>query len=186
MSVLIQPPQCVSLTDHLPPRQRDHPLLILHGHRKSVEGCHVLHNSDCSRQSRRLDRNARRSTSPCHDRILCRARRRPRYDFPSISSSYASRSRNHVSLCPQVSDLALATEHVLDELTRSTTNIAWALAHELFRKPTIRLVRSGTFSDFRQLKLDEGSNNLGQVKVPVVLPKAAYVTWFSDRVVQEL
>ena len=75
---------------------------------------------------------------------------------------------------------------MLDELSRSNKNIAWALAHDLFRKPTIRLVRSGTFSDFRQLKLDEGSNNLGQVKVPVVLPKAAYVTWFSNRVVQEL
>ncbi|KAH0835636.1 GH3 auxin-responsive promoter [Lanmaoa asiatica] len=86
----------------------------------------------------------------------------------------------------QVSDLTLATEHVLDELSRTNENIAWAHAHELFRKPTIRLVRSGTFSDFRQLKLDEGSNNLGQVKVPVVLPKASYVTWFSDRVVQEL
>ncbi|KAF8553870.1 hypothetical protein OG21DRAFT_1441256 [Imleria badia] len=84
----------------------------------------------------------------------------------------------------QVSDLA--PERVLDELIRSNKNIAWALAREVFRKPTIRLVRSGTFSDFRQLKLDEGSNNLGQVKVPVVLPKAAYVTWFSNRVVQEM
>ena len=74
---------------------------------------------------------------------------------------------------------------MLDELTRSNQNIAWALAHELFRKPTVRLVRSGTFSDFRQLKLDEGSHNLGQVKVPVVLPKTAYVTWFLSRVVWE-
>ncbi|KAF8546918.1 hypothetical protein OG21DRAFT_1425882 [Imleria badia] len=86
----------------------------------------------------------------------------------------------------QVSDLALAPERVLDELIRSNGNIAWALERDMFRKPTVRLVRSGTFSDFRQLKLDEGSNNLGQVKVPVVLPKAAYVTWFSNQVVQEL
>jgi len=85
-----------------------------------------------------------------------------------------------------VPDLALAPESVLDELLRSNKNIAWTLAHELFRKPTIRLVRPGTFSDFRQLKLEEGNNNLGQVKVPVVLPKAEYVTWFSNRVVEEL
>ena len=66
-------------------------------------------------------------------------------------------------------------------LSRSNENIAWA-AHdsESFRKLTIRLVQSGTFGDFRQLKLDEGNVNLGQVKVPVVLPKAAYVRWFSS------
>ncbi|KAI9461091.1 GH3 auxin-responsive promoter [Boletus coccyginus] len=85
-----------------------------------------------------------------------------------------------------VPELALAPERVLDELLRSNKNISWALAHELFRKPTIRLVRPGTFSDFRQMKLEEGSNNLGQVKVPVVLPKAAYVTWFSNRVMEEV
>ncbi|KAI9458999.1 GH3 auxin-responsive promoter [Boletus coccyginus] len=86
----------------------------------------------------------------------------------------------------QVPDLALAPDRVLDELLRSSMNIAWTFENEVFRKPTIRLVRPGTFSDFRQLKLDEGSNNLGQIKVPVVLPKAEYVTWFSNRVVEEL
>jgi len=75
---------------------------------------------------------------------------------------------------------------VLDELLRTNENIAWGVANDVLGKPTIRLVRPGTFSDFLQLKLDEGSNGLGQIKVPVVLPKAAYVTWFSNRVVQEL
>ncbi|KAF8423146.1 GH3 auxin-responsive promoter [Boletus edulis BED1] len=59
------------------------------------------------------------------------------------------------------------------------------LKRDTIRKPTIRLLRSGTFSNFLQMKLDEGSRNNGQVKVPVVLPKAAYVTWFENRVVQE-
>ena len=87
-----------------------------------------------------------------------------------------------------VSDLVLAPERALEQLSRSNENIAWALAHDLFRKPTVRLVRPGTFSDFLQLKLDEGSNtnSVGQVKVPIVLPKAEYVAWFSNRVVQEL
>jgi hypothetical protein len=107
------------------------------------------------------------------------------YGFPRIRS-LAHETRFPLDIGLPVSDLALAPERVLDELIRSNKNIAWALARDVFRKPTIRLVRSGTFSDFRQLKLDEGSNNLGQVKVPVVLPKAAYVTWFSNRVVQEL
>jgi auxin responsive GH3 family protein len=86
----------------------------------------------------------------------------------------------------QVSDLALAPNHVFDELLQSNESITWAFEHGKVGKPTIRLVRSGTFSDFLQLKLDEGSNNLGQIKVPVVLPKAEYVAWFSERVLQEL
>ncbi|KAF8553828.1 hypothetical protein OG21DRAFT_1477209 [Imleria badia] len=86
----------------------------------------------------------------------------------------------------QVSDLALAPERVLDELVRSNKNVAWAIARNVFRKPNIRVVRPGTFSGFRQLKLNEGCNSLGQIKVPVVLPKAVYVTWFSAQVVQEL
>ncbi|KAF8551418.1 hypothetical protein OG21DRAFT_1499160 [Imleria badia] len=86
----------------------------------------------------------------------------------------------------QISDLALGPERVLDELVRSNDNVARAIAHDVFRKPTIRVVRPGTFSGFRQLKLDEGSHDLGQVKVPVVLSKVEYVTWFSTRVVEEL
>ncbi|KAG6373527.1 hypothetical protein JVT61DRAFT_6169 [Boletus reticuloceps] len=83
------------------------------------------------------------------------------------------------------SDLALAPERLLDELSRSNNNVVWALGHDVFCKPTIWIVRSGTFSDFLQLKLDEGNKNTGQIKVPVILPKAAYVTWFANRVVQE-
>lgn len=77
-------------------------------------------------------------------------------------------------------------DRILETLSQSNACIRWALDHQSFGKPIIRLVRPGTFSDFRQLKLDEGSKNVGQVKVPVVLPKAAYVTWFSNRVVHEL
>ncbi|KAG6372012.1 GH3 auxin-responsive promoter [Boletus reticuloceps] len=86
----------------------------------------------------------------------------------------------------QVSELSRAPERLLDELSRLNRKIAHEVAiREAIRKPTIRLLRSGTFSDFLQLKLDEGSRNNGQVKVPVVLPKAEYVTWFANRVVQE-
>ncbi|KAF8127898.1 GH3 auxin-responsive promoter [Boletus edulis] len=85
----------------------------------------------------------------------------------------------------QVSELSRAPERLLDELSRLNGRFALELKRDTIRKPTIRLLRSGTFSDFLQLKLDEGSRNNGQVKVPVVLPKAAYITWFANRVVQE-
>ena len=101
-----------------------------------------------------------------------------------IDGSSHLNSLTHETPLP-LSDLALALDRMLDELLRSNENIAWALEHDMFRKPTIRLVRPGTFSDFLQLKLDEGSRNVGQVKVPVALPKPEYVTWFTERVIQE-
>lgn len=120
---------------------------------------------------------------PCHDWILCRTRWRPRYArlLTYLHSRTFLTGRSFT-----VSDLVLVPERLLDELTRSNKNIGGAVTYDTFLKPTIRLVRSGTFSAFRQLKLDEGSSSLGQVKVPVVLPKPEYVTWFSNRVVQEL
>ena len=108
-----------------------------------------------------------------------------KYGFPRICS-YAHDARFPLDPASVVSNVELAPERVLNELTRSNGNIAWAFERNKFRKPTFRLVRSGTFSEFRQLKLDKGSNNLGQVKVPTVLPRATYVAWFSNRVVQEL
>ena len=84
------------------------------------------------------------------------------------------------------SDSMLTGERVLDVLSRSNENITRAFARGILGKPTIRIVERGTFSKFRQLKLDEGLQSLGQVKVPVVLPKAAYVTWFANQVVKEL
>ena len=108
------------------------------------------------------------------------------YGFlPSPSLAYETRLLLFGRPFP-VSDLALAPNHVFDELLQLNESITWAFEHGKVGKPTIRLVRSGTFSDFLQLKLDEGSNNLGQIKVPVVLPKAEYVAWFSERVLQEL
>ena len=85
-----------------------------------------------------------------------------------------------------VSDSMLTGERILDVLSRSNENITRAFARGILGKPTIRIVKRGTFSKFRQLKLDEGVQSLGQVKVPVVLPKAAYVTWFANQVVEEL
>ena len=77
-------------------------------------------------------------------------------------------------------------ERILDALSRTNENVPYALERGLLGKPSIRVVKRGTFSEFRQLKFDEGARNPGQVKVPVVLPKVEYVTWFSNQVVKEL
>ena len=85
-----------------------------------------------------------------------------------------------------VCNASLAGERLLDALSRYNENVAYTFAQGSLGKPTVWIVKRGTFSAFRQLKLDEGSNNIGQVKVPVVLPKPAQVAWFLDRVVKEL
>jgi len=105
--------------------------------------------------------------------------------LPATIGFFVELTNEQDNIGPPASDLALAPERLLDELSRSNSNVVWALGHGVFREPTIRIVRSETFSDFLQLKLDEGSKNTGQIKVPVVLPNAAYVTWFTNRVVQE-
>ncbi|KAN0078194.1 GH3 auxin-responsive promoter [Tylopilus felleus] len=110
---------------------------------------------------------------------LARAGDQETYDPPQINSL------THETHSP-LPDLALAQDKLLDELLQLNANIAWALEHDKFRKPTLWLVRPGTFSEFVQLKLDEGSRNIGQVKIPAALPKPEYVTWFSEQVVQEL
>ena len=101
---------------------------------------------------------------------------------PSIS---AVRSPPLLTTSVPETALARAPDHLLDALALANENIPWALDHTLIRKPTLRLVQRGTFSAFRQHRVDEGAG-LGQVKVPVVLPKAEYVTWLSERVVCEV
>ena len=92
----------------------------------------------------------------------------------------------HCTHPPPVCNASLSGERLLDALSRSNENVVYTFAQGSLGKPTVWIVERGTFSAFRQLRLDEGSNNIGQVKVPVVLPKPAQVTWFLDRVVREL
>ncbi|KAG1720652.1 uncharacterized protein EDB91DRAFT_1177563 [Suillus paluster] len=54
------------------------------------------------------------------------------------------------------------------------------------RKPTIRLVEKGTFSEYRRQRSDKTNVSISQVKVPVVLSDPTYTEWLLKRVVMEL
>ncbi|KAG6369051.1 hypothetical protein JVT61DRAFT_1919 [Boletus reticuloceps] len=51
--------------------------------------------------------------------------------------------------------------------------------------PTIRIVKPGTFMEYRRWKGEKMRIGLGQIKVPVVLASAEAQEWMLERVTQE-
>ena len=54
----------------------------------------------------------------------------------------------------------------------------------LDRPPTIRIVKPGTFMEYRQWKSE--SKGLSQAKVPAVMSDPNALEWIAERVVREL
>ena len=54
------------------------------------------------------------------------------------------------------------------------------------RQPTVRIVKPGTFSDYRQWRGEKLNAGVGQIKVPVVMIDPASIEWLEERVVKEL
>jgi len=54
------------------------------------------------------------------------------------------------------------------------------------RLPTIRIVKSGTFRDYRQHRGEQLKTPVGQTKVPVVVMDPDVLVWLEERVVKEL
>ena len=54
------------------------------------------------------------------------------------------------------------------------------------RQPTIRIVKPGTFSEYRQWRGERLNTGIGQIKVPVVMVDLASIEWMEERVVKEL
>ncbi|KAF9234047.1 GH3 auxin-responsive promoter [Melanogaster broomeanus] len=52
--------------------------------------------------------------------------------------------------------------------------------------PTIRIVKPGTFMEYRRWRSEQMNVGAGQVKVPVILSDSATQEWIVERVVQEL
>ncbi|KAG9312101.1 GH3 auxin-responsive promoter [Chiua virens] len=68
------------------------------------------------------------------------------------------------------------------------TNAEHRRAHDLGRMslPTIRIVRPGTFTEYRHWKAEIANVGSGQIKVPPVLHQPNEQDWIVERVVQEL
>ena len=54
------------------------------------------------------------------------------------------------------------------------------------RLPTIRILKSGTFAEYRQWRGDKLNMGVGQVKVPMVMMDPDSIEWLEKRVVKEL
>ena len=52
--------------------------------------------------------------------------------------------------------------------------------------PTIRVVKSGTFMEYRRWKVDTMGVGMSQVKVPVVMWDSNALKWLTERVAREL
>ena len=52
--------------------------------------------------------------------------------------------------------------------------------------PTIRIVKPGTFAEYRRWKVETKGVDINQVKVPVVMSDPSALEWITERVVREL
>ncbi|KAG1741566.1 GH3 auxin-responsive promoter [Suillus paluster] len=82
-------------------------------------------------------------------------------------------------------DARMAPQQTFEDLMVANLEYYAAFWQGRARKPTIRLVEKGTFSEYRRQKSDK-SVSIGQVKVPVVLSDSTYTEWLLKRVIMEL
>ena len=54
------------------------------------------------------------------------------------------------------------------------------------RLPTIRIVKPGTFRDYRRYRGEQLNTAVGQTKVPVVVTSPDVLVWLEERVAKEL
>ena len=54
------------------------------------------------------------------------------------------------------------------------------------RPPTVRIVKPGTFMEYKRWRVDSAGVGINQVKVPVVMQDSKAIKWVVERVVMEL
>lgn len=79
-----------------------------------------------------------------------------------------------------------APAQVLANLGTSNPNVLHGIGRQAMGRPTVRIVRPGTFCDFRRRKTEAAGGSAGQAKVPVVMWDAASQEWMFERVEREV
>ncbi|KAG0696557.1 GH3 auxin-responsive promoter [Suillus ampliporus] len=82
-------------------------------------------------------------------------------------------------------DARMAPQQTFEDLMAANPEYRLAFWQCRSRKPTIRLVEKGTFSEFRRQRNDKNISVI-QVKVPVVLSDPTFKEWLLKRVIMEL
>ncbi|KAH7911270.1 GH3 auxin-responsive promoter-domain-containing protein [Hygrophoropsis aurantiaca] len=80
----------------------------------------------------------------------------------------------------------LALHEVRDELRRINENVDLRLSDRTIGDPTIRILRPGTFSEYRQWRIGITKTAAGQTKVPVFVTDEATKEWLKEKVIHEL
>ncbi|KAG1733279.1 GH3 auxin-responsive promoter [Suillus lakei] len=79
-----------------------------------------------------------------------------------------------------------ARQRLLDALSSANENIGQAYRAGLFGMPTIRVVKPGTFMEFRKRKGDASAMGTSQTKAPLVMSEIAAQEWMTNRVELEI
>ncbi|KAG9312153.1 GH3 auxin-responsive promoter [Chiua virens] len=87
---------------------------------------------------------------------------------------------------PLGSDTQQAPQRLFEALV--ATNVEHRRAHQTGQMglPTIRIVKAGTFSEYRRWKGESANVASGQIKVPVVLLQPSAQAWVLEKVIQEI
>ncbi|KAG2071419.1 hypothetical protein BDR04DRAFT_1016106 [Suillus decipiens] len=79
----------------------------------------------------------------------------------------------------------MATQQTFEDLMKND-EYHMAFWQGRARKPTIRLVERGTFTEYRRQKCEKTNISMGQVKVPIVLFDVTFKEWLMQKVIVEL
>ncbi|KAH7905159.1 GH3 auxin-responsive promoter [Hygrophoropsis aurantiaca] len=80
----------------------------------------------------------------------------------------------------------LALHEVHDELRRINYDVNLHFSNKAIGETTIRILKPGSFSDYRQWRLDIARTAAGQTKVPVFVTDEVTKEWLKERVIHEL
>ncbi|KAG1840823.1 GH3 auxin-responsive promoter-domain-containing protein [Suillus subalutaceus] len=83
-------------------------------------------------------------------------------------------------------DARMAIQQTFEDLMAANAEFRTAFWQGRARKPTIRLLEKGAFSEYRQQKCNKANVSISQVKVPVVLSDPTLREWLLQQVVIEL
>ena len=92
----------------------------------------------------------------------------------------------HKSNCTIGPNAHQAPQRLFDALVATNSEHQRALELGKIRIPTIRIVKAGTFAEYRQRKGEDANIPPGQIKVPLIVLDPTMQEWILERVIQVL
>ena len=96
---------------------------------------------------------------------------------------HSARDTHPVGIGPNIN---MARQQAFEALLSTNDNHQLAFDTGRLRMPTIRIVKPGTFADYRRWRGEKLNTGVGQIKVPVVMVDPNSIEWVTERVVREL